>query len=111
MPARFRNLFPLALDKVGPLVTVAATLVGVIGAFGFPPVALQYYRLNLPLQLITKEQALRAGVLPSAALFLMIFAGYLAWDHLDYLKEKIRSNVPEDQDILTGMKYVARFAF
>jgi hypothetical protein len=83
------------LDKLGTLITVGATLLGVVAALGLPAVAVQYHRLNVPLQLITKEQALRAGILPTLALLVVVLVAYLSWQHLDWVRRKFAAGTTE----------------
>ncbi len=80
-----------AVEALTSLLGLAATVVGSIAALGLPAVAVQYHRLSIPLQLITKEQALRAGILPLIALAALVFSGYATLK----LIETVRSETPK----------------
>ncbi|HEY6352430.1 MAG TPA: hypothetical protein VI636_23785 [Candidatus Angelobacter sp.] len=60
------------LDSMGKLVALAAAIVGVVTALGLPAVEFQYYRLQIPMQFITQQQLLRAGILPGLIFFAVL---------------------------------------
>jgi len=55
---------------------------GLIAALGFPSASLQYLHLKIPLQFLSYDRVLRAGVLPAAALVVLVIGlsgiGYFA---------------------------------
>lgn len=59
------------------LVKATAVAVGVAAAMGLPAVNIQYARYSVPTTLITYEEILRAGILPTITL--VILAAYLYW--------------------------------
>ena len=59
------------LLRFGGLFIVAITVLGL------PAVLLQFYRLNVPINFLSRTEALRAGVLP--AIFLSVILLYLYW--------------------------------
>lgn len=66
-----------ALQTIEGLLKMAALFLAVITLLGTPAVAVQYGRLHIPFNFMTRDQALRAGALPTVLLTVLIFS--LQW--------------------------------
>jgi hypothetical protein len=69
-------------DRLGRLASLAGSAVVLVAALGFPCASLQYYHLRIPLQFLGYDRALRAGILPTFVLMILMATlfgvGYLA---------------------------------
>lgn len=69
-------------DRLARLASLVGSIIGLIAALGFPSASLQYFRLEVPIQFLSYDRVLRAGVLPAMALILLAFGlfciGYFA---------------------------------
>jgi hypothetical protein len=69
-------------DRLGRLASLVGSALALVAALGFPSASLQYFHLRIPLQFLSYDRALRAGVLPALVLTLLVAGlyaiGYLA---------------------------------
>src|SRR5215468_4259971 len=69
-------------DRLGRLASLVGSAVALVAALGFPSASLQYFHLRIPLQFLSYDRALRAGVLPTFVLMFLVAGlvgvGYLA---------------------------------
>lgn len=61
-------------ERLGRLASLVGLALALIAALGFPSASLQYFRLRIPLQFLGYDRAIRAGILPTIVLILLIVA-------------------------------------
>ena len=66
-----------AVQRLETIVKVLGALLAVDVALGLPATIFQFTKAGLPMQFITREQAIRAGLLPSATMAAMAGLAYL----------------------------------
>lgn len=69
----------ITLDvSVEKILKYSGAALALIAALGIPAVTLQYVRLGVPLQLLTRSEVVRAGILPAIPLAAFLFLSYCA---------------------------------
>jgi hypothetical protein len=68
----------LTLQRLENLLKVLGAAVALVLALGTPAVVFQYKGIGLPLQFITHEEVIRAGILPTIAIGVAVGLAYLA---------------------------------
>lgn len=67
-----RSKRPDWTERLARLASLVGSILALIAALGFPAASLQYFRLGIPLQFLSYDRALRAGILPTVVLTFLV---------------------------------------
>lgn len=82
-----------AVERLEALLKVLGAAVALVVALGTPAVVFQFKGIGLPLQFMTREEIIRAGILPSIAIGVVVGLAYLGLGR----QNKPQTAVPSDQ--------------
>ncbi len=68
----------ITLERFETLLKILGAAVALVLALGMPAVVFQYRGIGLPLQFVTREEVIRAGILPTIAIGVAVGLAYLA---------------------------------